>query len=158
MEANQNAPKVDPQEVQQFATKLSEENALLRQQIELMRQQDEERRNQVAVLEAQVSNLKTYIDEKSERVVQDTSEVMAAQLAAQQRAAQQRAANRATSTGAIAQAQMPGQPTQHKVQQGENLSSIALAYHSSLSAVIAANPGIDPHRLRIGQTIRIPGR
>ena len=44
----------------------------------------------------------------------------------------------------------------HTVRAGESLYSIAQKYGVRLSALSAANPGIDPKRLRIGQTLVIP--
>lgn len=44
----------------------------------------------------------------------------------------------------------------HTVQAGENLFRISLRYGVRLDELLAANPSIDPHRLRIGQQVRIP--
>jgi LysM repeat protein len=44
----------------------------------------------------------------------------------------------------------------HIVQRGENFSSIAEEYGMPVGAIIAANPGLNPRRLAIGQQIRIP--
>jgi len=40
---------------------------------------------------------------------------------------------------------------------GDTFYKIALNLNISLSSLIAANPGVDPNKLRIGQQIRIPG-
>lgn len=45
----------------------------------------------------------------------------------------------------------------HTVKQGETLNQIARDYRSSLSAIIAANPSINPNLIYPGQTIVIPG-
>lgn len=45
----------------------------------------------------------------------------------------------------------------HTVKAGETLSSIAGDYRVSLAALIAANPGITPNMIYVGQRIRIPG-
>jgi membrane-bound lytic murein transglycosylase D len=45
---------------------------------------------------------------------------------------------------------------QHVVRRGDTLSEIAQAYGVSVSAVRAANNGVDPRRLRIGQRLIIP--
>jgi hypothetical protein len=52
----------------------------------------------------------------------------------------------------------PSRYTSHRVQSGENPSSIARKYGVSLNALLAANPGLDPHRLRAGQVLNIPRR
>lgn len=48
-------------------------------------------------------------------------------------------------------------PFVHQVEQGETLLDIALEYGLSLDQLLAANPGIDPHFLSIGQELTIPG-
>lgn len=50
----------------------------------------------------------------------------------------------------------PGART-HLVKPGETLAAIARRYKVELSAVIAANPGLDPRRLQPGQTVKVPG-
>jgi L,D-transpeptidase ErfK/SrfK len=45
----------------------------------------------------------------------------------------------------------------HTVQQGETLTQIARDYRTPLSAIISANPSINPNVLYIGQSIVIPG-
>jgi len=42
------------------------------------------------------------------------------------------------------------------VKQGETPASIARKYGVKLDALLAANPGLNPSRLRIGQTLVIP--
>ena len=44
----------------------------------------------------------------------------------------------------------------HVVRSGETLASIARQHKVALSALLAANPGIEPRRMRVGQTVRIP--
>lgn len=44
----------------------------------------------------------------------------------------------------------------HRVQRGETLSAIALHYGVPLGELVAANPGIHPDRLLVGQRIRLP--
>lgn len=46
----------------------------------------------------------------------------------------------------------------HKVQSGETPSSIARKYGVSVEALLAANPGLNPRRMQIGQTLNIPAR
>ncbi len=43
------------------------------------------------------------------------------------------------------------------VQRGDTLSGICVRNHVKMSAVVAANPGIDPNRIRVGQKIVLPG-
>jgi tetratricopeptide (TPR) repeat protein len=44
----------------------------------------------------------------------------------------------------------------HKVQSGETPSSIARKYQVKLDKLLAANPGLDPKRMRVGQLVNIP--
>jgi len=48
--------------------------------------------------------------------------------------------------------------SQHRVRSGDTFQRIARHYGTSVRAVLAANPGIKPSRLRPGQVIRIPPR
>jgi len=50
----------------------------------------------------------------------------------------------------------PVRPSRHKVRPGEYLSTIASRYSVSMPDILAANPEIDPNRLRVGQLIKIP--
>lgn len=46
----------------------------------------------------------------------------------------------------------------HRVQDGETLVSIARRYNVKLESVLAANPALNPRRMRVGQNITIPSR
>lgn len=46
----------------------------------------------------------------------------------------------------------------HKVVAGETPFSIARDYRVNLNAFLAANPGLDPRRMQVGQTVNVPGR
>jgi len=48
------------------------------------------------------------------------------------------------------------QGTKHKVEEGENPSSIARKYGVKVEALMAANPGLNPRRMQIGQLLNIP--
>src|SRR5206468_574362 len=52
-----------------------------------------------------------------------------------------------------------GSPRTHRVEAGETLSAISTAAYGSPAyypAIIRANPGLDPQRLKIGMTINLP--
>lgn len=53
----------------------------------------------------------------------------------------------------------PAPPTSltYRVQSGDTLSKIAVAHGSSVAAIVAANPGLDPDRIFSGQQLTIPG-
>jgi LysM repeat protein len=44
------------------------------------------------------------------------------------------------------------------VAKGDTLASIARKYGVSLNALLAANPGVTPKKLRVGQTVNLPAR
>jgi LysM repeat protein len=52
----------------------------------------------------------------------------------------------------------PPRPTAltHKIQPGETFTSLASRYRVSVTQLQAANPGVEPRRLKAGQTIKIP--
>jgi LysM repeat protein len=51
-----------------------------------------------------------------------------------------------------------GSTRTHRVQAGETPMAIARRYNVKLDALITANPGLDPKRMRIGQSLVIPVR
>jgi len=55
-----------------------------------------------------------------------------------------------TTTSALRQA------VQYTVRQGDTLSAIARRYHVTTAAIVAANEGLSPDKLTIGQTLTIP--
>jgi LysM repeat protein len=52
---------------------------------------------------------------------------------------------------------VPGQGGTYAIAAGDNLSIVAKKFGVSLSALEAANPGVDSSKLKIGQVITIPG-
>lgn len=60
-------------------------------------------------------------------------------------------------TNVVAPAPQPG-VSEYKVLNHDTLSKIAKKFHVSLPALNAANPGVDPARLKVGQTIHIPAQ
>jgi len=61
-----------------------------------------------------------------------------------------------TDQGFLAQAACPG-GTLYAIRAGDTLGAIAARFGTSVDAIIAANPGIEPLNLQISQTICIPG-
>lgn len=62
----------------------------------------------------------------------------------------------------VANASTPTRPAgstrTHRVQAGETPMAIARRYHVKLDSLLSANPGLDPRRLQVGQSLVIPGR
>jgi tetratricopeptide (TPR) repeat protein len=50
----------------------------------------------------------------------------------------------------------PSHSRVHVVRERETISSIAAEYRLRASAVLAVNPGVDPRRLRVGQSLNLP--
>ena len=48
------------------------------------------------------------------------------------------------------------QPKTHVVKTGETVTSVAAKYDIKLNVFLAANPKVDPRRLKVGQTLNIP--
>lgn len=48
------------------------------------------------------------------------------------------------------------QPKTHVVKAGETVASVATKYNIKLNVFLAANPKVDPRRLKVGQTLSIP--
>ncbi len=46
--------------------------------------------------------------------------------------------------------------TRHKIAKGDTFYAIARKYGTDVKDVIAANPGVDPKALRIGQEVLVP--
>ncbi|MCE1252338.1 MAG: LysM peptidoglycan-binding domain-containing protein [Anaerolineae bacterium] len=47
-------------------------------------------------------------------------------------------------------------PVTHVVKKGEDLGGIAYRYHTSVSAIMAANPEVDPYLMSVGTELKIP--
>lgn len=47
--------------------------------------------------------------------------------------------------------------TTYIIQRGDLISKISKRYNISQKAILAANPGLDPNKIRIGQKIQLPG-
>lgn len=51
---------------------------------------------------------------------------------------------------------LPTGATEYTIVKGDYLEKVARDFHTSVKAILEANPGIEPRRLKIGQKIRIP--
>jgi len=60
-------------------------------------------------------------------------------------------------TGSVA-ASSTGRTKTHTVRPGETVASLSRQYNVRIPAILAANRGLDPKRLRVGQTVQIPAR
>ena len=61
----------------------------------------------------------------------------------------------ATSSSNLAGTPQPSGRT-HRVASGDTPSSIARRYNVKLEALMAANPGLNPRRMQVGQTLKVP--
>jgi LysM repeat protein len=71
-------------------------------------------------------------------------------------AANNSAATTPASTRARPQPAPAAKPRTHTVRAGETLASIARNAGVSLAAIQAANPGINPRKMSVGQTVKLP--
>jgi peptidoglycan endopeptidase LytF len=53
--------------------------------------------------------------------------------------------------------QCPPGSTQYTIRPGDTLFSLAIQFNTTVQAILAINPGLDPNNLRVGQIICIPG-
>ena len=51
----------------------------------------------------------------------------------------------------------PTGTTPYVIRAGDTYYSLAIRFNTTVAAITAANPGVDPNRLQIGQTICMPG-
>jgi LysM repeat protein len=56
----------------------------------------------------------------------------------------------------ISEVSRPPVVRKHLVQQGETPTAIARRYGIKLDALMAANPGLDPKRMKVGQALNVP--
>lgn len=61
-----------------------------------------------------------------------------------------------TSTPTITPTPTPIPPLAHQVQRGETLIVIAQEYNTTVEAILALNPDVDPNLLQVGQVLLIP--
>ncbi|MTI83346.1 MAG: DUF3794 domain-containing protein [Firmicutes bacterium] len=51
---------------------------------------------------------------------------------------------------------LPGETIDYTIRQGDTLFELAQRYSTTVNAIIAANPGVNPQNLKVGDTITIP--
>jgi LysM repeat protein len=59
--------------------------------------------------------------------------------------------------GGTTPGQCPAGTTAYTIRAGDTFYILAQRYNTTVAAIMAANPGVDPNRLQIGQRICIPG-
>jgi LysM repeat protein len=62
----------------------------------------------------------------------------------------------ATPPAPVESAAPPAAITDYKIVQGDTFSTIARKFHTTTRGLMDANPGIEPTKLKIGQSIKIP--
>ncbi len=105
-------------------------------------------------LEIAVSRLRAYGNERDKRL-----KILTLELSKQQ---DRLADNAKTVNGNAVQANAPSGATtvtagNYTIQSGDTFTKIASQTGVKLQALLDANPGVDPRRLRVGQVITIPG-
>ena len=90
------------------------------------------------------------------QTTQNIRQATASRPIAETRNAAESGANRASSLERSASVAANAAPRTHLVQPRETPAAIARQYKVSLNALLAANPGLEPRRMRAGQSINIP--
>lgn len=70
----------------------------------------------------------------------------------------QNAGSAPTSTTTTTTAARPAKPRTHVVAAGDTFASIARKYGVSLTSLQSANPGVNPKKLKVGQSVSLPGQ
>jgi len=65
-------------------------------------------------------------------------------------------ASASSTSPASASSPAGGRGRTHAIAAGETLAAVARRYQVKISALLAANPGLDPKHLRVGQTVTVP--
>ncbi len=63
-----------------------------------------------------------------------------------------------TATGGGDVTPTPAKSQTHTIKSGDTPAAVARKYGISLNALMSANPGLDPKKLRIGQVIKVPAK
>ena len=125
--ANSEFPLPTTRDLQQEADRLNAENLLLKQQVESLR-------NQLAA----------------------ATTAAAAQNRAQPALPAPAPAAARAETPHPPAPPAPARPRVHIVKSHETITSIAAEHGMKASALLAANPGVEPRRLRVGQSLNLP--
>jgi LysM repeat protein len=124
------------QQVQRQLDELARENLGLRQKVEMLSQQLALATNRPLVLQEVSSNLPpARVPTRLRKEDRLTTSVSSREGSAE-----------------------PGRARTHTIRAGDTLAALARRYGVRLSGLIAANPGLDPKRMRVGQVINIPVR
>ena len=134
------------EKVQRQFEQVGEENKRLVEQNKRLQQELEKWTNYVAQLQGLTNRLSVQPSDPPRVAQQDRKQQAAPSLLAQ-------SASGATTAPSGSSAEI----RTHSVKAGETPSIIARKYGVKLEALMAANPSLDPRRLKVGQVLRIPG-
>jgi LysM repeat protein len=141
--ANAEFPLPNSQNLQRDVDRLTAENQMLKQQLEAVR-------NQFA---AYAASVQASAAQSASARVASGSDAAQGQFQSQPRG--QIAAVPAAPAPFAASAQAASRRV-HVVRQRETFSSIAAQYGIKATALMAANPRVEPRRLRVGQSLNLP--
>ena len=111
-------------------------------------------------LRAEVEQWRAYYQTQTNRQAQASAPVQQAQpVQSAPAVSNPPASNPVRSNEATARNSSPRSSGRtYKVQGGDTLAAISRKFNVRLEALAAANPGLDARRLKVGQTVNIPGR
>ena len=134
------------QETQRRIDKLIEENLLLKKQAEMLTAQ---------LAQAAQRPVPTVKTNNAVIVAPSTPPTTNRLISAQKSPTTPSGGNK---TSTVSGGTAPSASQTHTVKSGDTPASIARKYGVALTAVMSANPGLDPKKLRIGQVITVPAK
>jgi tetratricopeptide (TPR) repeat protein len=125
--------------------KLREDNERLNRLVETQRVQIATFQTQLAIARTALASNQAFIERRWPATPPGTSP------------AGNRAAGGPPLSSGDRSANPPAGARVHKVREGDTLASVARLYHVRLDALTAANPSVNPKRLKVGQALTLPG-
>jgi len=132
-------------------------------EVERLRDENQALRKQILALKVQLASRPSGLTNSPAASGQGDSRVAGGPEPAGSGASPRPAGPRASGTGSLsgdrpgAGAGAAARPRAHPVKQGETPSSIARLYGVRLEALLAANPGLEARKLKVGQPLNVPG-
>ena len=107
-------------------------------------------------LKRQIETLRAYLATYLRTMTQTVTSVTQTQPQQYQTTSPPSVSVQGTAPQSVQTQPSPPSFRKHTIRQGETLYIIARKYGVSVDALLKANPGIDPRKLQVGQTINVP--
>lgn len=148
-----------PRLVQQFDLLVQNQDAIAARLVKLEgRGEDANMRAEIETLRAEIAELKASIRREQDAMRREIVADLAQRIARMPPPAQPPAARPSPRAAASSQPAAPavGPHYVYEVEKGQTLSRIAQGFDTSVEKILAANPGLKPNALRVGQKLIIP--